>query len=71
MLARQYIDLSKDFTTSLSSLHEDLQKLVERKEEKKKENLDNLNKHTLIQRIDILNFIWCLMFSKYLTALLK
>lgn len=55
MLARQYIDLSKDFTTSLSSLHEDLQKLVERK--KKKENLDNLNKHTLIQRIDILNFI--------------
>lgn len=57
MLARQYIDLSKDFTTSLSSLHEDLQKLVERKEEKKKKNLDNLNKHTLIQRIDILNFI--------------
>lgn len=72
MLARQFVDLPKDFTTSLCFLHEYLQKIVERKEKKKeRENLDNLNKHTLIQSIDILNFIRSLMLSKYLTALLN
>lgn len=37
MLARQFVDLPKDFTTSLCFLHEYLQKIVERKEKKKKE----------------------------------